>query len=62
MWYEDYPWHAKIRDGWKEFVAASKFMVGDQIVFNIVNFNDNNEIKVMKESYLSEKYAGVFME
>lgn len=61
MWYENYPWHVKIRDGWKEFAAASKFVKGDRIIFNIVNINFNNEIKVMKESYLFEEDAGAFL-
>jgi len=37
-------------------------VVGDQIIFNIVNINDNNEIKVMKERYLYEEDVGAFME
>lgn len=60
--YENYPWHVKIKDGWKEFVAASKLVKGDQIIFNIVNINFNNEIKVMKECYIFEEDVRSFLE
>jgi len=52
----------KIKDGWKEFVAASKLVKGDQIIFNIVNINFNNEIKVMKECYIFEEDVRSFLE
>jgi hypothetical protein len=38
------------------------FVKGDRIIFNIVNINFNNEIKVMKESYIFEDDDGAFME
>jgi hypothetical protein len=38
------------------------FVKGDQMIFNIVNINFNNEIKVMKESYIFEDDDGAFME
>lgn len=52
----------KIKDGWKEFAATSKLVKGEQIIFNIVNINYNNEIKVMKESYTYEEDDGAFLE
>jgi hypothetical protein len=45
MWYKDYPWHVKIKDGWKEFAAASNFVIRDRIIFNIVNIHFDNEMK-----------------
>jgi hypothetical protein len=47
-----------------EGIRCSKqiFVKRDRIIFNIVNINFNNEIKVMKENYIFEEDVGAFVE
>jgi hypothetical protein len=40
--------------------CSKQFVIGDRIIFNIVNIHFNNEIKVMKDSYLFEEDPGSF--